>query len=305
MEEDDPKRTGIGKGIVLAVLLLLLAAGAARGETLAFALKPGDGRNVPRVDLERPTVAGLTIRVPWSAVNPARGRYNWKPIDAPLAEIARLGKPAKLIIQTGRDGMSPRWPGGAYYQGAPLPWSPEMTAAHETFIAELGRRYGTDPRLVAVHATGPTYPSAEMHPAPGLERVRGYSAARMLEAWSRSLSAYARAFPGKDVCLSLSVQGPAADYVDPVIARAIAILGPRFILQHNALKAGTNPTAPHHRKALEYRARGVRIGFEMACSANDFPERFGSRNVNDGVAIGEAAGADFIDVYPPDLEQLR
>lgn len=286
------------------VAIVAICASISYGQTLNFALKPGDGRDVSDTDLKRPTVAGLTIRVPWSVLNPRPGIYNFTEIDQNLAQAQRCGnKPVKLIVQTGRGGASPSWFGGLSHQGAPLPWSLEMLTAYDTLMQELGRKYRY--RFYAVHITGPTYPSAEMHPAPSLERVRGYSDAKMVDAWSTAAQSVANAFPGSAVALSISVQQPAGRYVDAAINKIRTNVGSRLILQHNALKANTNVTAPHHRLLLKYRTLGVRIGFEMACSATNEPSRFGSRDVMQGVKLGREAGAEFIDVYPPDLKGLR
>jgi hypothetical protein len=208
-----------------------------------------------------------------------------------------------LIVQTGRDGLSPNWFGGLTYQGAPLPWSPEMLAAYGELMQELGRKYRY--KFSVIHITGPTFPSAEMHPAPNIERVRGYSDAKMIDAWSTAAQSVANAFPGAAVALSISVQQPAGRYVDATINKIRTNVGSRLILQHNALKANTDVTAPHHRLLLKYRQLGVRVAFEMACSATDYPVRFGSKDVNQGVKLGREAGAEFIDVYPPDLGGLK
>ena len=61
----------------------------------------------------------------------------------------------------------------------------------------------------------------------------------------------------------------------------------------------------HHALLRKYSQLGVRCAFEMACSAADEPTRFGSKNVNDGIKVGKAAGAEFIDVYPPDLKGVK
>lgn len=290
--------------VVCGAAILLICASISYGQTANYALKPGDGRDVSDTDLKRPTVAGLTIRVPWSVLNPRPGIYNFTEIDQNLAQAQRCGnKPVKLIVQTGRGGASPSWFGGLSYQGAPLPWSLEMLTAYDTLMQELGRKYRY--RFYTVHITGPTYPSAEMHPAPGIDRVRGYSDAKMVDAWTTAAQSVANAFPGSAVALSISVQQPAGRYVDATINKIRTHVGSRLIIQHNALKANTNVTAAHHRLLLKYRALGVRIGFEMACSATNEPTRFGSRDVMQGVKLGREAGAEWCDIYPPDIKNLK
>lgn len=289
---------------ILGAAIVGICASISWGQTQYFALKPGDGRDVSDTDLKRPTVGGLTIRVPWSVLNPRPGVYNFDVIDRNIAQAQRCGnKPLKLIVQTGRGGASPNWFGGLTYQGAPLPWSAEMLVAYDTLMQELGRKYRY--RFYAAHITGPSFPSAEMHPAPNIERVKGYSDQKMIDAWTTAAKSVATAFPGAALPLSISVQKPASRYVDATINKIRTNVGSRLILQHNALKANTDVTAPHHRLLLKYRTFGVRIAFEMACSATDDPSRFGSKDVMQGVKLGREAGAEFIDVYPPDLGGLR
>lgn len=299
----------------LAVVLFALAAwwaagGFAHAQTSYFALKPGDvNRDVTDAQLRLPTVCGLTPRVRWRDVHPAPGVFNLAEIDQNLAQAKRCGgKRVKLLVQTGRD-VTPAWFKGQWLksgkQSAPAPWSPEFALAHEQLVAKLGERYAAHPLIEYVHVTGPTWPSAEMHPMPGIENAAGYSDSKMVAAWSRSIDAYARAFPTQGLCLSISMKPPANRYVGEVIGYAKRRCGARLVLQHNALQADTDVTAPHHRLLLKEHAAGVRIAFEMACSAVNEPTRFGSRDVMQGVQLGRAAGAEFIDVYPPDLKGLK
>ena len=200
---------------------------------------------------------------------------------------------------------SPDWIGGEWHRGAPVPWSPVLDKYYGELFAELGRRYADDPLLVGAHITGPTFPSAEMHPAPGIESVKGYSDQKMLDAWSGAIDKYAAAFPNNACILSISVRPPASRYLAKTIDHGRAKLGKRFTLEHNALKAGTQPLAPHHQVIAQQHQRGVRVGFEMVCAAANNAKRFGSPDVMNGVKIGKAAGGTYFDIYPPDLRQLR
>ena len=101
------------------------------------------------------------------------------------------------------------------------------------------------------------------------------------------------------------MQPPADRYLAEVVAYGRRKLGPRLTLQHNALKASTNPLAPHQLYIANAAKQGVRVGFEMACAASNQPQRFGSRDVMDGVKLGQAIGGVYFDIYPPDLESLR
>jgi hypothetical protein len=277
-----------------------------------FALQPGDpavqragsNRQVSAAQLALPHVAGLTIRARWAWIHPGDDKFDFSFIDEPMERCRKIGKPYKLLIMTG-NGSSPQWIGGAWYRGAPIPWSPELKLRYGELVAELGKRYADDPLLVGVHITGPTFPSAEMHPAPGIDTVEGFSNQRMIDAWKTSIDAYAAAFPRTACLLSISVRRPANVYLAEVVSYGRTKLGERFTAQHNALKANTQPLAPHHRIIEQLHAAGVRVGFEMVCAAANNAGRFGSASVMDGIAIGKTAGGTYFDVYPPDLANLR
>jgi hypothetical protein len=275
-----------------------------------FALQPGDPavlqgkRLVTDQQLALPAAAGLTIRARWAWLHPSAGKFDFGFVDGQIARCRKLNKPYKLLVMTGRES-APRWIGGEWYLEAPVPWSPQLAEQYGALVAELGKRYASDPLLVGVHITGPTFPSAEMHPARGIAGVKGFSPKAMVGAWGASIDAYAKSFPETACILSISVQPPAESYLGEVVAYGRSKLGPRFTLEHNALKASTKPLAPHQLFIAGAAKQGVRVGFEMACAAANQPQRFGSRSVMDGVKLGKAIGGAYFDIYPPDLESLR
>lgn len=267
--------------------------------------------------LTAPHVVGQTIRVPWSAIHAGRGAFHFNEIIERLRQCERTKRKAKLLIQTGRDGYSPEWIGGQWIQEgngiggkrAPAPWSPEMISAWADLWDGLGNWFGNHPLIVVAHITGPTWPSAEMHPAPGLKTKKGYSQAAMIGAWKTSGLIVARAFPDVAACLSISVQDEANLYVRDVIGELHDELGDQLRLQHNALAAKTKPLAPHHRLIADcHRMKGIGVGFEMLCTVKE-RIRFGSAamDVMDGINIGKVAGGKWFDVYPQpeDIQGLR
>jgi hypothetical protein len=275
-----------------------------------FALQPGDPvvlqgkRLITDKQLALPHVAGLTIRVRWQWLHPASGKFDFSFLEQEVERCRKLNKPYKILVMTGV-GSVPKWIGGEWHLQAPVPWSPQLAEHYGALVAELGARYADDPLLVGVHITGPTFPSAEMHPAPGIEGVAGYSDKAMIAAWAASIDAYAKAFPQTACILSISVMLPTRRYLEDVAAYGVSKLGERFTLQHNALGARTQLLARHHVFIAAQAKRGIRVGFEMLCAAGNNPARFGSRDVMDGVNIGKAAGGAYIDIYPPDLAALR
>lgn len=277
-----------------------------------FLLEQGGTNQAPLADskLLAPLVVGQTIRVPWAKVQPSAGKFDWSEVDSRLAQCKRLNRKAKLLIQTGRDGMSPDWIGGQWIvadgKRIPAPWSPQLRDAISDLTKEAGKCYNANPLIVGVHATGPTWPSAEMHPAPNLSGKKGYSHKAMETAWLNAIGLWAAAFPDVAVLLSISVKEVAAKYCYAVVSAAFRQHGSQFTVQHNALAAKTSPTADHHEFVRDCHRAGMRVWFEMLCTVKDF-NRFGSRNVMDGINKGKLIGASGFDVYPQpeDIKGLR
>src|SRR3954470_13091615 len=216
----------------LVLIMLVLGAGrigeaaepkAVRTPAGYFALQPGDPavlqnqRLVTDAQLALPAVAGLTIRARWAWLHPEAGKFDFSFLDAQTARCRKINKPYKILVMTGR-GSAPSWLGGEWHADAPVPWSPQLAEQYGALVAELGARYANDPLLVGVHITGPTFPSAEMHPAPGIDGVAGYSPKAMVAAWAASIDDYAKAFPETACILSISVRPPADRYLAEVVA---------------------------------------------------------------------------------------
>ncbi len=271
----------------------------------------GDQGALTDAQLKAPHVVGQTIRQPWSRIHKGKGQFDWRELDARLEQCRRTNRYAQLLVQTGRDGYSPDWFGGQFVTAdgkrAPAPWSPQMMDAWRELWDALGVRYRGNPLIYGTKITGPTWPSAEMHPCPSLSTKKGYSKDAMIEAWTSAGIAVVNAFPNVTASLAISVQSVAGKYVRDVIGELNDNLRPgQLRVQHNALAANTDPASDHHRLVADCRKLGIGIGFEMKCTVKDF-KRFGSRNIMDGVRIGQRAGGLFYDVYPQpeDIQGLR
>lgn len=282
-------------------------------EPIGYFLLERGGDQGPLTDaqLKAPHVVGQTIRIPWSRIHTGPGRFEWGELDGRLAQCKRTNRYAQLLIQTGRDGYSPKWFGGQFItddgQSAPAPWSPEMMNAWQELWGALGDKYAGNPLIVGTKITGPTWPSAEMHPCPTLKTKKGYSKAAMVEAWLSAGIAVVTAFPNVTASLAISVQSVADSYVRDVIGELNDNLRPgQLRIQHNALAAKTIATSDHHALVAECHKRGIGVGFEMVCTVKNV-QRFGSRNIMDGIRIGKAAGGKWFDVYPQpeDIKGLR
>jgi hypothetical protein len=154
----------------------------AQREPVGFFLLQGvDKDNVKDSALRDPSVAGLSIRVRWASIDKGTN-FDWAWLDSQVNRCRALRKPFMLRLMAGEH--SPTWIQGPWYRDAPVPWNTTAQNALSQAIAALDNRYAGDPRLVGVHLSSTAnYDSAEMHIAPGLENVNGYSDSKMIDAW--------------------------------------------------------------------------------------------------------------------------
>ncbi len=195
---------------------------------------------------------------------------------------------------------APEWIGGAWHQGAPIPWSTEAQRALSDAIAALGNRYSGDPLLVGVHLTSTANSSSsEMHLAAGLMSVAGYSDNKMIEVWTKAIDSYSAAFPNCALILNATLEPDHRGGITyPVISHCQRRLGLRATFQHNSLKASTPMDARHHQLILDLGRDGSRIGFQMACGSSE--RRFGGSFEE---AVDRAPGATYFEVYQEDIGQ--
>jgi hypothetical protein len=264
-----------------------------------FLLQGVDKRNVRDSSLRDPSVAGLCIRVSWASIDKGTS-FDWAFLDSQVKRCRLLGKPYMLRMMAGEH--SPAWIQGAWHRDAPLPWNTTAQNALSQAITALGNRYGGDPRLVGVHLSSTAnYDSAEMHIAPGVENVNGYSDGKMIDAWKKAINSYSAAFPNCAVILNATLEPNHRGAITyPVIDHCQMRLGSRATFQHNSLKASTPIDARHHQLILGLGREGWRIGFQTACSSN-VRDRFGGTLQE---AIELAPGASYFEIYQEDVGGL-
>ena len=289
---------------IFAALILASACSAGTIQPLGyFVMQPLHGNNPPLADsvLASPALAGVHLRDKWSLVEPTRTANSFTWLDGQLARARALNKKATLGIYAGTN--SPAWLGVRKISGAPVPWDAGVVSSFTAMVADLGDHYRDNPTIAAVHMSSPaTYESMEMHLAGGVYTASGYSDAKIIDVWRRSIDAYAAAFPSTALVLDLAMVPDSRGAVTfAVLDYAQATLGDRLNVIHCSLKASTNTNAPHHQAVLGAHAEGTRIGFEMVGPSND--ARFGG-TFSQAIAIGSAAGASWYQIYQYDVSKI-
>lgn len=150
--------------------------------------------------LQDPAVAGLTLQVHWSLLNPSAGgatAFFWNYVDdafqqaaaSNLQNPAQTPKTIQFIVSAGF--QTPQWVldlipscdplfqgltppvncGKATFTGfseggdstsLPLPWNPTYQLYWQAFLTALNQRYGSNPAFVSIAVAGPTAASAEI-----------------------------------------------------------------------------------------------------------------------------------------------
>jgi hypothetical protein len=309
---------------------------------------------VPDGVLANKNVDGLALRFPWDALEPREGDFNWQAIDDAIGAARSQGKRVSLSVEAGVH--TPAWvyaagaapfhlvwdqgwgPALCTLQQLPIPWDSVFISKWRTLIAELGRRYDSNPLVTHVKMTGLNSYSQETNLPHSRDKTisggsknctsgdetsewqkAGYTRARVEEAWVQIGDAFARAFPNKKMAIML---GPAAfppldgagkpirsrdgDYqlgLD-LIAEGRRRYGTQFVVQNNGLSAFWD-----WERVSELSGTSC-TGYQMLWAAtNDSKCRMNRGSTPcDPKPTLEAAlmrgidkGASFLEVYPADI----
>lgn len=144
-----------------------------------FAILPSDKLNDTELAeslLANPRTNGLSVTVPWRALEPAEEKYEWGTVDQLLKQCQSHGKTLILRVSTcgidlpaGSDQPASDTPDWVFSAGAksvkyfdkdgkphlmPLFWDQNYLAAFSNFVSEMGSRYDKNPLLHSVGITG-------------------------------------------------------------------------------------------------------------------------------------------------------
>jgi hypothetical protein len=269
-----------------------------------FVMQPLHGNN-PELSnnvISSPKLSGVHIREKWSLLEPNKTTNSFTWLDQQINRAKSLGKQVTLGIYEGTN--SPNWVTTKRVNGAPLPWDTNTVDAHLAMVAALGQHFNGNPTISAVHISSPaSYESMEMHLSSGMYNNSGYSDAKIIDVWKKSIDAYAKAFTNVALVLDVAmVPNSRGAVTNAVIDYAQAKLGEQINFIHCSLKASTSLTAPHHLAVVNAHKEGSRIGFEMVGPSSD-RSRFGGTFAQ-AINIGNTAGASWYQIYQGDIQYI-
>ncbi|PLX96263.1 MAG: hypothetical protein C0621_02305 [Desulfuromonas sp.] len=284
--------------IIVVVLLLLLAlpSQAVTAPLGVYVLAPwGNRLDLLGTLLERDDIVGISLGFDWNKLEAVEGRYDWQELEETLKRLHEKGKVAILGVYPGI--TTPEWvfekgaerftfrdenpnhsrdfyPEGHRFStygqvlSLPVPWSEPFLAAWERFVSALGKHFSGSDSLAMVIVTGPNRHSAEMHlPQTAADKKQwqrlGYTPEHLITAWSRSIDAFAKAFPTLPLILHLSPTiNPADGVTETVAAYGIKRYGSRFYLQNDILRADNGTMKRIDWAILKRYANETVIGFQ-------------------------------------------
>lgn len=246
LEHQRPPKPGPAEWLLVAVLGLFVFAGVARGQTAA--LQPGDeaakkplgqkgSTRITEAELRLPNVDLLTIRT----------RKTWP--DSILDQCVATSK------KTGD-----RWTWLPMGGDEANPLSAPNLVSREQLYRDVGRKYGTDPTLYAVHACVPPYKHSE-------ECFYGRPMPRAaIEAQKRIISVAAVAFPKAKIIWTGSANDPIANL--ELIRYGVKAAPGRFVYKMNAMSPKDNLGWAGNTLLVDAAKAGADIGFEALQPSN-------------------------------------
>lgn len=260
--------------------------------------------------LERPELAGPSIRVRWSDIEPKAGEMPLYGIRNVISAARKRDKTVMLRVLAGQ--YTPGWVlermpelDVFYYadeegpQRMPVPWSAVYLAALNMLIVNLATalRYEAALEIVAVTGGGaggePHLPAKDER---NLWEAYGYTASKMMTAWATIQANFAAAF-GNRVLLTQALATPTVGFGTPLaVLDAIAngAAAHHFAAQINFLDGESGAGEVF---AAWDKYPGV-LGFQTKCPANS-PRFKGTLRQAFQIALNH--GAHFGEIYPGDV----
>jgi len=273
----------VAAAIFVFICFTLLTTTCLSAPTGLYVMQAVHSQNVKDSVILSPSLTGFHVRDEWDLFEPRKGVFDYTFYDTQLSRAARLNKQVTIGLYSGASN-DPNWGN-----------SPDEFAKA---VAALGTRYGSNPRIDAVHLSAPlvTDHSQEMY----LPSSWHGTTQQAIDIWDQSIDEFNQAFPTKTLVLDLALvpdqRGAITKAVDEY---ARAILGSRFSAIVCNLKAGTDINAKHIVELERLRSEGVTVGAEMVGPSSD-TARFGG-SFSKAMSIGNSLGCQWYQIYQVDV----
>ncbi len=263
-------------------------------------------------ELASPDIVGVSVRSGWGEIESEEGKFNWQYLDEALKVAERNKKKVMFRVIAGM--ATPKW---VYTAGAKefkytdpnpyhrtygqtmsmvIPWDEIYLSKWKNFIRAFGKRYDGNSSISIIQMTGPAR-GGEMHLEAKKDKERwqqvGYSNEKLVNAWKRTIDAYAEAFPDKYLAIDIAkpvLFDDSLKIVEDVLAYGYQKLGKRFCVQGNWLAAKTREDSDLYNLIKEYSSKTI-VGFQMLWSAS----AEGAQKMERGIERGDASSETMIE----------
>jgi hypothetical protein len=184
--------------------------------------------------LQNPFIKGFMLTVSWRQIQPSNGTaFDWSKVDEELKKATMAGRDVTFILHAGGQ-HTPDWvkdtkgvqlisiidASSVYHKKTycervtiPVFWDPIFLEKKKNFIAEAGRRYGTNSNVSGVMVPFANFITSDWHVPHDADdsgrkcgfkfhQIRdwknaGYTTEKMFNAGKETIDAWAAVFPGK------------------------------------------------------------------------------------------------------------
>lgn len=320
-----PDRPGQLAAALLAVTVALASVAAAAAVPCGelFVLRPLS-EALAEQPLEPAYVDGMALQIPWRAIEPEAGRYDWRLLDEAVAAAGRHGKrvtlhvlplrPPEWLFAAGAESLSftmtrPDSPLYGRELREVLPWDPVYLERWSRLTAKLGKRYAGNRALFAVSVTAPApemvLPGAIPNTPAFEELRRRYRKDVYLAAWKRMIDVYQAAFPDTPKLLVPGIVLMDERFADEVVDYARRRYGDRLWLFNTGLRADGVPQAGmltgHIAQLLTAQGGRGGLGLQTIWSASDDPHQRMRGTLRQALDRGLAMGGSYFELYASDV----
>jgi hypothetical protein len=270
---------------------------------------------------KNPNVAGVTLRIHWSVLEPREGKFDWSFFDAGVKVARQRHKRLGLSVQAGI--QTPDW---VYKAGAPkfkfllrtnysrdaeatmpLPWDRVFLDKWGRFVRALGKRYDGAPEVAYVMIAGPgsAVETYFVRTRDDLGRVKKLGGtARWLAGSKKVIDLYAKAFPRTPFILAMAPPVPGQEgeaALKQLVGYGVKTYPGRFGVMHHGLNAQSS--ARFYCNALiQSLSPKTSVGFQMVWSVKGTNAQLVKGTLRQALERALELKAHFVEVYAEDCK---
>ncbi len=304
----------------------------------------GTRKEIPDSVLQKPFVAGVSLRIGWKEVEPEEGRFEWEKLEKEMDRVERAGKFMTLRVMSGSVSL-PDWlfnkvqtieveDVNEYHQKTfgkkirvQVYWDSELLNAKKRLYQEMGKRFGDRRGLKVIGAAFANAYTDDWHlpsgsakynkrKAQALWHQAGYTPEKLIQAGKKTIDAAMTAFPNKVVLLAAAEVRFDKDPLGvarEVIRYANEHYPGRLVIQNNRLSARSlsQDEAKGAWKLIAENRPQV-AGQMLWCVAGDSTFRMNRKEPGNEQEIlraalkkGQEYGMQYLEVYLKDLEEPK